>query len=40
MIYFAPGSKAELSGVYKAVHENEHVPSHYVTALYGDVFPN
>ena len=40
MIYFAPGSKVELSGVYKVVHADDHVPPHYVTALRRDVFPS
>jgi hypothetical protein len=35
-----PGVKVENSGVYKAIHANDHIQSHYVTALYGDTFPN
>jgi hypothetical protein len=37
---FEPGQKAMSSGVFKAVHANNHVPPHYVTVVYGDVFPN
>jgi hypothetical protein len=36
---FRPGIKAQVSGVYKVVHDREHVPSHYVTMLFGDTFP-
>ena len=36
---FRPGIKAHLSGVYKVVHDREHVRAHYVTMLFGDTFP-
>ena len=39
MAQFQPGKKVELSGVYKAIHHDDHVPSHYVTAIYGDTLP-
>jgi hypothetical protein len=37
---FRPGIKAHVSGVYKVVHDREHVPPHYVTMLFGDIFPS
>ncbi len=27
------------SGVYTVVHENMHIPPHYVTVIYGQTFP-
>ena len=36
---FKPGNKAHLSGVYKVTHHREHVAPHYVTLLFGDIFP-
>lgn len=40
MSHFQAGQKAEMSGVYKAVHESNHIPPHYVTILHGNTFPN
>jgi len=37
---FAAGQAALCSGVYKAIHANNHVLSHFVIALHGDIFPN
>jgi len=37
---FRPGNKTRLSGVYKVVHGREHSAPHYVTMLFGDVFPS
>jgi hypothetical protein len=40
MEHFRAGDKAAFSGVYKAVHDKDHIPAHYVTALYGEIFPS
>ncbi len=37
---FTAGQKAHSSGVYKAVHSNNHIPPHYITVLAGDTFPD
>ncbi|HEX6505801.1 MAG TPA: hypothetical protein VF011_21370 [Terriglobales bacterium] len=37
---FAAGETAHTSGVYKAIHANNHIPAHYIIARYGDTFPN
>lgn len=37
---FAAGEAALCSGVYKTIHSNNHVLSHFVIALPGDIFPN
>ncbi len=34
-----PGDRAPSSGLYKVVHAGNHALPHYVTALYGDIFP-
>jgi hypothetical protein len=34
-----PGDKALFSGVYQVTHGQNHAETHYVTAVYGDVFP-
>jgi hypothetical protein len=39
MTQLEAGHKAEASGVYKVVHENNHVPRHYVTVVKGEMFP-
>jgi hypothetical protein len=36
---FQAGNTVPASGVYKAVHEDMHVPPHYVTAVHGGTFP-
>jgi len=36
----SPHAKVTVSGVYKVFHADDHVPAHYVTILYGDIFPN
>jgi YjzC-like protein len=36
---FEAGNKAPQSGVYKALHHREHAQPHYVTLLFGDIFP-
>jgi hypothetical protein len=36
---FQAGDTVPASGVYKVVHHNSHIPTHYVTAIYGDTFP-
>jgi hypothetical protein len=36
---FNAGDTVTKSGVYKAVHAQQHTPAHYVTAIYGDTFP-
>jgi hypothetical protein len=36
---YRAGQMVPATGVYKAVHTNEHIPAHYVTALFGDTFP-
>ena len=38
MEHFRAGDKAVFSGVYKAIHDKDHVPPHYVTAIYGEIF--
>jgi hypothetical protein len=37
---FRAGQAALSSGVYKAIHSNNHVPSHFVIAIHGEIFPN
>ena len=34
------GETAKSSGLYRAVHDRDHVPAHYVVVKRGDVFPN
>ena len=34
-----PGTKAPCSGVFKAIHVRHHAPPHYVTAVFGEIFP-
>jgi hypothetical protein len=36
---FQAGDTVPASGVYKVVHHNTHIPTHYVTVIYGDTFP-
>jgi hypothetical protein len=36
---FQAGDTVPASGVYKVVHDKTHIPTHYVTAIYGDTFP-
>ena len=36
---FQAGDTVPASGVYKVLHNNTHIPTHYVTAIYGDTFP-
>jgi len=36
---FKAGDKVPTTGVYKTVHALQHAPPHYVTAIYGNVFP-
>ena len=36
---FQAGDTVPASGVYKVVHENMHIPPHYVIAIYGHTFP-
>ena len=40
MEHFRAGEKAAFSGVYKAIHEKDHIPPHYVTAIYCEFFPH
>ncbi len=35
---FKAADKVPTTGVYKTVHAGQHVPAHYVTALFGDTF--
>jgi hypothetical protein len=37
---FAAGQAALCSGVYTAIHANNHVLSHFMIALHGGTFPN
>ena len=37
---FAAGEKADTSGIYRVVHEHQHVPAHYVLVIEDDTFPN
>jgi hypothetical protein len=39
MEHFKAGDKAAFSGVYKVVHDKDHIPPHYITAIYGETFP-
>lgn len=36
---YSPGAKVPYSGLYVVRHRGNHVPKHYVTILFGDVFP-
>jgi len=36
---FKAGDKVPTTGVYKTVHARQHIPPHYVTAVFGDTFP-
>jgi hypothetical protein len=36
---FEPGDQVPVTGIYKAVHSKQHVPTHHVTAISGDQFP-
>jgi hypothetical protein len=36
---YKTGDNVPTTGVYKTVHAGQHVPAHYVTALFGDTFP-
>ena len=36
---FKAGDEVPTIGVYKTVHARQHIPPHYVTALFGDTFP-
>jgi hypothetical protein len=36
---FVADQIAHSSGVYKAIHTNDHTPPHHVLALNGDTFP-
>ena len=36
---FAAAQTALSSGVYKAIHTNNHIPPHFVVALHGETFP-
>jgi len=40
MEHFRAGDKAAFSGVYNAVHDKNHIPAHYLTAFYGEIFPS
>jgi len=37
---FAPGQTTILSGVYRAIHADNHIPRHFLIALHGETFPN
>ncbi len=37
---FVAGEEAHSSGMYKAIHADNHIPPHYITALNGETFPN
>jgi len=36
---FKAGDKVPTTGVYKTIHAQQHIPPHYVTAVFGDTFP-
>ena len=36
---FKPGDECERSGIYRVVHDGEHVQPYEVTVLYGKKFP-
>jgi len=40
MEHVRDGEKAAFSGVYKAIHEKDHIVPPYVTAIYGEHFPH
>ncbi len=35
-----PGDRVRTTGIYKVIHGDQHYPTHHITALYGDLFPN
>jgi CheY-like chemotaxis protein len=37
---FSPGDTAPSSGIYRVIHGNCDLERHYVTAIYGEVFPS
>ena len=37
--FLEPGDRVPSTGLYKVVHAGQHALPHYVTALYGDIFP-
>jgi hypothetical protein len=36
---YKPGEKCEASGIYKVVHDKNHIQEHEVTVVYGEHFP-
>ncbi len=36
---YKPGDKVPVSGIYKVVHDKNHVQEHEVTVVYGGHFP-
>lgn len=36
---YKPGDKVEHSGVYRVIHDRNHVAEHEVTCVYGKHFP-
>jgi len=36
---FSPGAAAPSSGIYKVTHAQQHAGIHYVTVLFGEIFP-
>lgn len=37
---FTPGEKVRQSGIYLAMHDDEHVPAHEVVCVNGMTFPS
>jgi len=36
---YKPGEKVPFSGIYKVIHDKNHVKEHEVTCTYGEPFP-
>lgn len=36
---YKPGDKVPASGIYKVIHDKNHVQEHEVTAVFGEPFP-
>lgn len=36
---FKPGQKVPKSGIYRVLHDKNHVKEHDVTCVYGEIFP-
>lgn len=39
MVQYRPGQRVTKSGIYRVVHEENHIEAHEVTAIIGERFP-